>query len=41
MSALLSVTAFWTSDAGTISATNDRRAGLSNASMKPPASAVR
>ena len=40
MSALLSVTAFCTSSSGTISATNDRRAGLSKASMKPPANAT-
>ena len=37
--AVLSATAFWTWDSGTISVTNERRAGLSKAVATPPARA--
>src|SRR5689334_21913863 len=40
-SALYSVTALGTSDGGTISLTNDRRVGLSNARKQPPKSVTR
>ena len=36
MTALFRLTAFWTSSSGTISTTNERRAGLSKAMVKPP-----
>ncbi len=38
--ALLRLTAFWTFSTGTISTTNERRAGLSNAIATPPAAAT-
>ena len=40
ISALLRATALFTSSSGTISTTNARRAGLSNASAQPPANAI-
>ena len=39
MRALLRLTALLASSSGTISTTNDRRAGLSNATVKPPSRA--
>ena len=40
MSALLRLTALWTSGSGTISTTNERRAGLSKAMVTPPTRAT-
>ena len=40
ISALFRLTALLTSSSGTISTTNDRRAGLSNATVTPPMRAI-